>query len=107
MRARAASSRTKTATITAKKSELGYMAYGHCPYDVGRRSHDVVNVSRQSHPPLGAIHVSHDPLRRPRLRSCRRHCLLELGYRTHGRSEVHSPVTEQLAIVRVARLHQS
>jgi hypothetical protein len=51
MRARAASSRTNTATITAENSDSGYMAYGHCPYDVGLRSHDVVNVSRQPPPP--------------------------------------------------------
>src|SRR5689334_19351899 len=57
MRARAASSRTKTATITAKFSDLGYMAYGHCPYDVGRRTLEVVNVARQSHP-LPERHMS-------------------------------------------------
>jgi hypothetical protein len=28
------------------------MAYGHCPYDVGRRTLEVVNVARQSHPLL-------------------------------------------------------
>jgi hypothetical protein len=105
MRARAASSRTKTATITAKNSDLGYMAYGHCPYDVGRLSHDVVNVSRQSHTPSGAIHVSHDPLRCSLPRGCRNR-LLELGHRADCRSEVHSEATEQLAIVRVARLYQ-
>ena len=49
MRARAASSRTNTATITAKKSDLGYIAYGDCPYDVGRPPRIVVNVSRPNH----------------------------------------------------------
>src|SRR5215467_3323145 len=104
MRARAASSRTNTATITAENSDSGYMAYGHCPYDVGRKSHDVVNVSRQPHPPSGAIHVPHDPLRCSLPRGyCYR--LLELGHRTDRRSEVHSEFTEQLAVVRVAGLY--
>src|SRR5688500_6282712 len=50
MRDSAASSRTNTATITAKKSDLGYIAYGDCPYDVGRPLRIVVNVSRPNHP---------------------------------------------------------
>ena len=104
MRARAASSRTNTATITAENSDSGYMAYGHCPYDVGLRSHDVVNVSRQP-PPPERYNVPHDPLRcsLPRGHDNR---LLELGHRTDRSSEVHSKVTEQLAVVRVARLYQ-
>ena len=105
MRARAASSRTTTATITAENSDSGYMAYGHCPYDVGLRPHDMVNVSRQSHTPSGAIHVSHDPLRCSLPRGCH-YRLLELGHRTDRGSEVHSEVTDQLAVVRVARLYQ-
>jgi hypothetical protein len=55
--------------------------------------------------PSGAIHVPHDPLRcsLPRGHDNR---LLELGHRTDRSSEVHSKVTEQLAVVRVARLYQ-
>jgi hypothetical protein len=105
MRARAASSRTNTATITAENSDSGYMAYGDCPYDVGLKSHDMVNVSRQLHTPSGAIHVSHDPLRCPLPRGDHNR-LLELGHRTDRGSEVHSEITEQLAVVRVARLYQ-
>src|SRR3954447_24130469 len=105
MRARAASSRTKIATITAENSDSGYMAYGHSPYDVGLRPHDMINVSRQSHTPSGAIHVSHDPLRCSLPRG-NRHRLLELGHRTVRSSEVHSKDTEQLAVVRVAGLYQ-
>jgi len=81
------------------------MAYGDCPYDVGLRSHDMVNVSRQSHTPSGAIHVSHDPLRCSCPRGDR-HRLLELGHRTDRSSDVHSKVTEQLAVVPVAGLYQ-
>ena len=55
--------------------------------------------------PSGAIHVSHDPLRcsLPRGDDNR---LLELGHGTDRSSEVHSKVTEQLAVVRVSRLYQ-
>src|SRR6185295_5210934 len=107
MRARAASSRTKTATITAKISDLGYMAYGHCPYDVGRRSREMINVSRQSPPTSGALHVTHDPLRRSRPRGFFRRRVLELDHRTHRHAEVQREVSEQLTVVRLSRPDQS
>src|SRR5678816_2613817 len=96
MRARAACSRTKTATITANISDLGYMAYGHCPYDVGRRSREVINVSRQSHPhwsdtcpARSATLFSRSPLSPPQRARAR------LPSRPRPRSALRSPRTRR------------
>src|SRR5262245_42444174 len=104
MRARAASSRTRTATITGETSDLGYMAYGHCPYDVGRPGRSVLNVSREPSHPTGAIHVPHDSLRRPHACRCFRR-LLELGDRADRSAEVHRHAEWRDAVVRLVGLH--
>ncbi len=69
------------------------MAYGHCPYDVGRRSRDVVNVSRQPHPTLERYMSRTIRYAVLSLAVAATDCMLELGYRTDRRpkctSEVH------------------
>jgi len=62
---------------------------------------------RANLPHTGAIHVPFDPLRCSFPRGRCGYCLLELGDRADGSPEVHRKVTEQLAVVRLARLYQS
>src|SRR6185503_1682429 len=107
MRARAASSRTKTATITAIFSDCGL--HGVWALPIRCRSPDPPRGKciAPTPPHTGAIHAPHDPLRRSRRRRGHYRRLLELGHRADARVEVHGELQERAPVVRVDGFYQS
>src|SRR5215203_842356 len=106
MRARAASSRTKTATITAIFLDCGLHSVWALPIRCRSPASACGKCTAPIPPTTGAIHVPHDPLRRSLARGRRCQRLLELGYRADC-AEVPRELQERAAVVRIDGLYQS
>src|SRR5687768_14972554 len=108
MRARAASSRTKTATITAKNSDSRLHGVWALPIRCRSAVAPGGKCTAPSPTHTGAIHDPHDSLRRPDSRRCVHQRVFQLDHGAHadGRREVRGGEEWYSEFVRLVRLYQ-